>query len=359
MRSRRVVFLLPGLLGASARNPSDAAEAAESIGGTELRGLRTLLARARQRSSARTGESPESLLFEALGFGREGGEWPSAAVCAVAEGAVSHPEAWIRADPVHLEAGLSELSLGDPRDLDVTLEESIELCAAINEGLNGVPGSIEPLAPARWYIGLERTPRFSTREPSLAAGGRVTETLFRGPDAAQWLRALTEIQMLLHDVPVNRARVRRGMPAINSVWLWGAGRLPRRPDTAPNMRLWADTVLARGLGRVIGAPCRPLPRGAEELLAGGCDGVPDWVHCDAFHYAARLEDWPAWLEELKFWETQWFEPLRRALWSGELASVGIESGGGRCHEVSASARWQWWRRPKPLPVSFPNPEPAP
>ena len=358
MRSRRVVFLLPGLLGASARNPSDAAEAAESIGGTELRGLRTLLARASLRSSTRTGESPESLLFEALGFGREAGDWPSAAVCAAADGAASHPEAWIRADPVHLEAGLSDLSLGDPRDLDVTREESLELCSAINRALNGVPGRIEPLAPARWYMGIDRTQRLSTREPSLAVGGPIGEVLPRGADAVAWLRTLTEIQMVLHDLPVNRARTKKGNPIINSVWFWGAGPLPPRPDTVPSVQLWTDSVLAQGLGRVFELTCRPLPSGAESLMQGGQEGALDIVYCDALHYAARLGDWPAWLEGLKWWETQWFEPLRRALWSGELASVDIEPGAGRCYQVSASARWRWWRRPKPLPASFPNPGPA-
>ena len=89
----------------------------------------------------------------------------------------------MRADPVHLEAGASDLRLGDPRGLDVTAEESAELCSAINQALDGVPGRIEPLAPARWYMGLRATPRLSTREPSLAVGGPAGEALPRGADA--------------------------------------------------------------------------------------------------------------------------------------------------------------------------------
>ena len=349
MRSRRVLLLLPGLLGASARRPSDAAEAAKTTSAAELRGLCSLLSRAdRKGSGAGTGASPETLLFETLAVARSSDDWPSAAVCALADGAVRQSEAWIRADPVHLEAGTSDLRLADPRTLDITRRESLELCGAINEALNGVPGRIEALAPSRWYIGLGAAPRLTTREPSLAVGGPVAETLPRGVDAAIWLRTLTEIQMLLHDLPLNRARAERGQPAINSVWLWGAGSLPPRPDSGSGVRLWSDAVLARGFSRLLGLPYRPLPAGFGTLLQEGGDGSLDLVFCDALHYAARLHDWPAWLEGLRRWEAEWFEPLRRALWSGKIASLRIVSDGGRWHEVSASAKWQWWRRPGAL-----------
>ena len=86
----------------------------------------------------------------------------------------------------------------------------------------------------------------------------------------------------------------------------------------------------------------------------GEEGALDLVYCDALHYAARLEDWPAWLEGLKAWEARWFEPLRRALWSGEIASLCIASGGGCWHEVSAYARWRWWRRAGALAAHVPK-----
>jgi len=324
------------------------------MGASELRALRTLLSRARRQGRTGTGESPEGLLFESLGVEPEGDDWPAAAVSALADGAPWQPEAWIRADPVHLEAGASDLRLGDPQGLDVTGEESAELCTAINRALNGMPGRIEPLAPARWYMGLGATPRLSTCEPSLAVGGPAGEALPRGADAVVWLRTLTEIQMLLHDVPVNQARAKRGSPVINSVWFWGAGPLPPRPDTVSDLRLWSDSVLARGLARVLGVACRPLPSSAGAVLQGGREGALDLVYCDALHHAVRLDDWSGWLDALKGWEAQWFEPLRSALWSGELASLRIASGGGRWHEIPSSARWQWWRRAGALAAHVPK-----
>ena len=353
-----MVLLLPGLLGASARNPSHAAEAAKAIGATELPGLRTLLSRARRQKHAGTGRSPESLLFESLGVETAGEHRPSAAVSALADGAGWQPESWIRADPVHLEAGYSDLRLGDPRELDMTRAESLALCSAINRTLDGVPGSIEPLAPDRWYMGLHCTPRISTCEPSIAVGGPIGGALPRGPDSVPWLRALTEIQMLLHDLPVNRTRAERGRPVINSVWFWGAGSLPPRPDIVPDVQVWSDSTLAHGLTLVLGVVCHPLPAAAGEMLPGGREGGLDVVYSEAFHYAGRLDEWSAWLDALRVWEAWCFEPLRKALWSGRLASLRIVSDGGVRHEVSASARWQWWRRAGALADLMPERGPS-
>src|SRR5207302_7502250 len=39
-------------------------------------------------------------------------------------------------------------------------------------------------------------------------------------------KLLNEAQMVLHADPVNEARETRGELPVNSVWLWGAGRMP-------------------------------------------------------------------------------------------------------------------------------------
>ena len=43
---------------------------------------------------------------------------------------------------------------------------------------------------------------------------------------------LNEVQVLLHQHPLNAARQTRGLPPVNSVWFWGAGRLPA-PGPSP------------------------------------------------------------------------------------------------------------------------------
>ncbi len=45
------------------------------------------------------------------------------------------------------------------------------------------------------------------------------------PNPKVWQRYLNEAQMLLANLPVNRARTARGEAAVNSVWFWGAERV--------------------------------------------------------------------------------------------------------------------------------------
>ena len=42
----------------------------------------------------------------------------------------------------------------------------------------------------------------------------------KGKDAGQWKAIVAEIEMALHDHPVNRQRRARNQPTIDSLWLW-------------------------------------------------------------------------------------------------------------------------------------------
>ncbi len=45
-----------------------------------------------------------------------------------------------------------------------------------------------------------------------------------------WYKLLNEMQMFMHQHSVNQDRMRRGLVAVNSLWLWGAGALPGSVD---------------------------------------------------------------------------------------------------------------------------------
>ena len=49
----------------------------------------------------------------------------------------------------------------------------------------------------------------------------------RHPDAAPLLDMMERSYALLSDHPINRARVAKGLPAANAIWLWGQGKRPR------------------------------------------------------------------------------------------------------------------------------------
>ncbi len=66
-----------------------------------------------------------------------------------------------------------------------------------------------------------------------------------------WYKLLNEMQMFMHQHSVNQARMRRGLAAVNSLWLWGAGALPgsfeRRLDWYGDDRLLSRFANSLGL----------------------------------------------------------------------------------------------------------------
>ncbi len=63
------------------------------------------------------------------------------------------------------------------------------------------------------------TPKVQSIFPDEALGSELKNLL---PTPKVWQRYLNEAQMLLADLPVNRARSARGAVVVNSVWFWGA-----------------------------------------------------------------------------------------------------------------------------------------
>src|SRR6185436_8180005 len=113
---------------------------------------------------------------------------------------------------------------------------------------------------------------------------------------------LTEIQMLLHSHAVNAAREARGEPAVNSLWFWGAGRLPGRVQGRWKS-VTSDEPLALGLARLAGAAAHALPESADAWLEHPATDGRHLVILD-----------PA-VEAL---ERDWFAPLAAALRAGRV-----------------------------------------
>ena len=100
--------------------------------------------------------------------------------------------------------------------------------------------SVRPATSRRW----------SRRRPWRR---NLRECLPGGRDAVRVRALVNELQMLLHEHPVNERRAARGLPAVNSVWLWGAG------DTAEP--LGSAAGMADHRRRLAGRPVAPAPAG--------------------------------------------------------------------------------------------------
>jgi hypothetical protein len=173
-----------------------------------------------------------------------------------------------------------------------------------------------------------------------------------GADAAAAHSAAlaNEIQMALHEHPVNEARERRGAPPVNAVWLWGGGRFAR-PAARPFRRVRTRDPLAAGLALGSGAAVFPLADDAAQWLHGaGNEGV-ELVLLDALRDPASYGEIEEWRRRLAALERDWFAPLAEALARGRVGMITLHSigaGGALEAETTRQDLRFFWRRRRPL-----------
>lgn len=145
--------------------------------------------------------------------------------------------------------------------------------------------------------------------------------------------------MLLHQSPVNAARVARHQLPINSLWFWGAGTLPSA--IAPRwQQVWGTEEIAQGLALHTQTAYLSLPKESHDFLAK----LP---HGDSLAIitpnSSELSDREQWLINL---EKNWFNPLISDLRQRTLENVWIYPCHHKVFKINATHLWRWWRKPQ-------------
>jgi hypothetical protein len=336
-------LLIPGLIW------PEALAATPSLPSLEL-----LLARGRRSKAA----APDATTW--LFAAHDAARHEAAPFALLGDGGTPDDACWICADPVHLKLQRDALLLADASLLNITREEADALVASLNAHFAQDGFALQAPQPGRWYARLASPPDLATTPLALAAGQSADPILPTGADAARWHARMNEVQMLLHDHPVNEAREARGAMPVNSLWFWGAGALPRSGDNADDKpprlfsQVWADTPLPRGLARWSGAAAQSLPASARALLeTAPAEGV-GLVVLDGLDAARSYGDAGAWDARLRELEAEWFAPLLTALRERRIGMLSVHGFGGQGDKNSFSLETvrqdlgRFWRRPKPL-----------
>jgi len=311
-----------------------------------LPALESLLARGTLRDTP--AEGLDAALCEALGIPRQR-DWPIAALTLSSEGKLPGEAWWLRADPVHLQVMRDRIVLAGSEALALTREEADTLAEAIGRHF-GAEFAPLPYHPQRWYLRYAVAPDLVTTPLSCAMGRDIDPLQPRGGDAMAFRTRLNELQMLLHDHPVNQAREARGELAVNSLWLWGGGHLPRQPDNPPPVH--AQHAAARALAAGCGAQTHALPEKFTAQLLGN-QGVAVLDHLTA---SGQVGDAWGWREAMRTLERDWFAPLQ-----GLLRKVGpqgihlLDPEHGKRLHLQARDAWRVWRRPRSLVERFAKP----
>ena len=271
---------------------------------------------------------------------------PVAALSLLAEGETVEGT-WLRADPVHVRIDRERTSLHSAAVLEIEREEADALVAALQRHFAGDGFEFRAPAPDRWYVRVPSGELPSTVPLDEALARDVQKVFPSGTGRVKWPAALTEIQMRLGTHEVNAAREASGRPPINSVWLWGAGDLPRG-IAAPYASVQSNDAFARGLGAASNARVGPSPKTLTSLSASS---PADWTLAmnDAPQRALERGNAQEWIEAVNALDHDWFEGLGESLASfGTVRLIVPSPTGTTVATLTGAAKWRFLRRARAI-----------
>jgi hypothetical protein len=256
--------------------------------------------------------------------------------CVRAAGTGARPKGtWACARAVHLLTAVDHLQLA-PALVTLDEAETAELLGEINRHFDGRGFEFHRSGKGDWSLECTSPIECTSVEPAAAAGRNLRDLMPGGRDGARVRALLNEIQMLLHEHPVNSSRIQRGLPAVNSLWLWGFGCADEVP-VASLPALYTDDAWLAGLWRLQGSTSRAI----EDFEAGVSGGEPVSL-LGGSHPGDRGAR-----EAVSWADTHCFAPARDALRRGDAREVELLLG-DRAVVTGRGARFRFWRRTRPL-----------
>ena len=228
---------------------------------------------------------------------------------------------WLSADPAWVQPDMNGVRLLACGQMQLHMEEAQALAAPLRPVFDEAGMQLELSTPDRWHLKLPaNTPLPDFAAPEQALGEDLAQHLPQGSEGRRWRVLLNEIQVLLHQHPLNAERRARGLAPINSLWLWGGGSLPGRLKS-PLLGVISDDLLLRALAAHAGA--------AQQTR------VPETVGAATPGWLIDLQDLPA--SEIA---SPWWSTLQPLLGS---ESTVLHFASGERWRRKPWHRWRVWR----------------
>ncbi len=224
------------------------------------------------------------------------------------------------ATPIHTVAGMQAVHLPEDGLPILSAQEAGRLAEDFARVFAGGDARLAADPAGRLYGLFDRPLEALTRDPAQVRGGDIWEHLPAGRDGPRLRRLASEIEMWLHEHPLNRERAARGASVVTGLWLWGCGA----------------TLAAL-------PPLHGFTAGRDALFGAwpSCEHWPAHAIAGVVTLAARPGE-AGWEEA----ERCWLAPAAAALAAGRLRAL-LLSGGARCLRVGPRWRWQGWRTRRP------------
>ena len=228
---------------------------------------------------------------------------------------------WLSADPAWVQPDLNGVRLLACGQLQLEMAEAQALAEPLIPVFDDAGLQLEISTPDRWHLRLPpNSPLPIFAAPEQAMGEDLSQHLPQGAEGRRWRVLINEIQVLLHQHPLNAERRARGLAPINSLWLWGGGSLPDRVHSDLS-GVVSDDLLLSALARRAGVALQA--RTPEAITAATAGWLID------------LQDLPASDIESRWW------PTLNALLARQ--SVCLHFASGERWLRKPWHRWRIWR----------------
>lgn len=254
-------------------------------------------------------------------FSVQPADWSAAALTRQADAGDAADGFWLRADPANIVPDMQGARLmAAAETLRLEQADVDALLPALQPLFAGFGYQLDAPTPARWYLHLpDDTPLPAFAEPDVVLGDDLFAHLPSGENGRRWRALLTEAQVVLHQHPWNEQRVAQGQRAVNSLWFWGAGKLPQSVQTA-HAQVRSRDALLQGLAAMAG-----VRLGGEQSV----DALVDLRQLRSLQQLTRDA----------------IAPLLEALARGELSELQLDFEDGTGYRLTRGQRWRLWKKP--------------
>jgi hypothetical protein len=269
------------------------------------------------------------------------------ASAALAQRAVD-PFVWI-AQPMHLITGMRSVHLDHAGVLHIDADTQAQLAESFAHDFTHSPFQLAALPGGRFLMSGPVAASLQASDPARYLGSSIEGATPTGPAAASLQRLVAEMEMWLHEHPVNRARARVRQRSINALWLWGGGA-PLTPESAPVARsevkqaLFGDDanldgLIALGVAEQV-SNASPVSADLAQILSSSADRVAIVVEAYRLPENSSISTPLQAIEDI---DRRWIAPAMQALGQAGLEQVHIIAN-DRCVTVRSKDRLKFWRR---------------
>lgn len=325
-------------------------EAREALDKLQLPGLQTLLAKGDQFAV-----KPQSFHQQASYLFHQPECLPIASTQASIEvDSFNASHFWLSVDPVQMVPDRDTLVLIPNHTLHITEDESKALLASFNAHFAEDKVELIWASPTRWYLSIVQAVDIKTVGLEKVAYQSVNEHYPTGNAAQYWRQLINETQMLFYTHPCNEARREKGWPEINSVWVWGEGKIKpekilRRTDAA----IWSNHVYLRGMANLTGAQSKPSPKDYQAWLQyqksiSSSEITKHFIYLDDVVESLDQLQLSEWIDLLESLESDWFAPLLGDLKQGGIDSLLLDLGQETRTHLKPQHLKRFWRFKKKI-----------